>query len=135
MGYQKVNVDSERKRVFKIIFKFLAVISLLIVALVGYGVYWAFFDMNRLPEGEFLTEEISPSGEYTLKAYVTNGGATTSYSVRGELVFNEKKNKTKNIFWDYREERAEIVWRDNHTVVINGHELDVRKDKYDFRRK
>lgn len=134
MGYQKVNVSSERKRFFKIIVKFLAVISLLFVALVGYGVYWAFFDMNRLPEGEFLTEEISPNGEYTLKAYVTNGGATSSYSVRGELVFNEKKNKTKNIYWDYREERAEIAWRDNHTVVINGHELDVRKDKYDYRR-
>lgn len=87
-----------------------------------------------MPEGEFLTENISPNGKYTLKAYVTNGGATTSYSVRGELVFNEKKNKTKNIYWDYREERAEIAWRDNQTVVINGHELDVRKDKYDYRR-
>ncbi len=134
MGYQKANEVSERKRVIKIIVKFLAVISLLIVALVGYGVYWAFFDMKRLPEGEFLTEEISPNGEYTVKAYVTNGGATTPYSVRGELVFNEKKNKTKNIYWDSREENAEIAWKGNHTVVINGHELDVRKDKYDFRR-
>ncbi|WP_025786146.1 DUF5412 domain-containing protein [Sporosarcina sp. D27] len=135
MGYQKAYEVSERKRVIKIIVYFLAVISLLIVALVGYGVYWAFFDMKRLPEGEFLTEERSPNGEYTVKAYVTNGGATTPYSVRGELVFNEKKNKTKNIYWDSREEKAEIAWKGNHTVVINGHELDVRKDKYDFRRR
>ncbi|MCM3358323.1 MULTISPECIES: DUF5412 domain-containing protein [unclassified Psychrobacillus] len=108
--------------------------SLLIVGLVGYGVYWAFFDMNRLPTGEYLTEEISPNGKYTLKAYVTNGGATTSYSVRGELVFNDKDNKTKNIYWNYREESASISWKDNNTVIINGHTLDVTKDKFDFRR-
>ena len=108
--------------------------SLLIVGLVGYGVYWAFFDMNRLPTGEYLTEETSPNGKYTLKAYVTNGGATTSYSVRGELVFNDKNNKTKNIYWNYREESANISWTDNNTVIINGHTLDVRKDKFDFRR-
>ena len=108
--------------------------SLLIVGLVGYGVYWAFFDMNRLPTGEYLTEETSPNGKYTLKAYVTNGGATTSYSVRGELVFNDKDNKTKNIYWNYREESANISWTDNNTVIINGHTLDVTKEKFDFRR-
>ncbi|WP_298469826.1 DUF5412 domain-containing protein [uncultured Psychrobacillus sp.] len=108
--------------------------SLLIVGLVGYGVYWAFFDMNRLPTGEYLTEETSPNGKYTLKAYVTNGGATTSYSVRGELVFNDKDNKTKNIYWNYREESANISWTDNNTVIINGHTLDVTREKFDFRR-
>ena len=55
-----------------------AVASLLMILLLGYGVYWAFFDMDRLPTGEYLTEETSPDGKYTLKAYVTNGGATTA---------------------------------------------------------
>ena len=106
---------------------------MLLVALVGYGVYWAFFDMSRLPTGEYLTEETSPDGKYTLKAYVTIGGATTSYSVRGELLFNEQNNKTKNIYWNYREDTALITWTDNNTVVINGHTLDVPNDKFDFR--
>jgi hypothetical protein len=107
--------------------------SLLIIALGGYGVYWAFFDMNRLPTGEYLTEETSPDGTYTLKAYVTNGGATTSYAIRGELVFNNKNNNTKNIYWNYREENANIEWKDNDTVIINGHTLNVPNDKFDFR--
>lgn len=107
--------------------------SLLFIGLVGYGVYWAFFDMNRLPTGEYLTEKTSPDGKYTLKAYVTNGGATTAYAVRGELVFNDSNNKTKNIYWNYREDTANIMWTDNNTVVINGHTLNVPNDKFDFR--
>ena len=115
------------------IVKGVIIIGLLFIALVGYGVYWAFFDMNRLPTGEYLTEETSPNGTYTLKAYVTNGCATTSYSVRGELIFNERNNKAKNIYWNYREDTANITWTDNDTVVINGHSLDVPNDTFDFR--
>ncbi|MGG0644805.1 DUF5412 domain-containing protein [Sporosarcina gallistercoris] len=117
------------------VLRFLLIVGMLLVALVGYGVYWFFFDMDRLPKGEFLTEETSPNGKYTLKAYVTDGGATGAYAVRGELVFHKKKNRAKNIYWNYREEAAEITWKDHHTVVINGHALDVRRDTYDFRRK
>lgn len=102
-------------------------------AIISYGVYWAFFDMNRLPMGEYLTEEISPDGKYTLRAYITNGGATTSYTIRGELVFNEKGGKTKNIYWNYREDSAEIAWIDHDTVKINDHSLDVPNEKFDFR--
>lgn len=105
----------------------------IIFTVVGYGIYWAFFDMGRLPEGEFLAEETSPDGKYTLKAYVANGGATTSYAIRGELIFNEKNDKSKNIYWNYREEAADIFWKDNDTVVINGHALDVPNDTFDFR--
>ncbi|MFP3919442.1 DUF5412 domain-containing protein [Lysinibacillus telephonicus] len=105
----------------------------LFVALIGYGAYWAFYDMNRLPTGEYLTQATSPDGKYTVKAYVTNGGATTSYAVRGELVFNEKGYKTKNIYWNYREETASIQWLGNDKVMINGHTLNVPKEKFDFR--
>lgn len=123
-------INDMRKNLLKVFI----IVGLLIGGLVGYGVYWAFFDMKRLPTGEYLTEETSPNGKYTLKAYVTNGGATTSYSVRGELVFNDKENKTKNIYWNDREESANISWTDNNTVIINGHPLDVTKEKFDFRR-
>ncbi|MFJ6264659.1 DUF5412 domain-containing protein [Lysinibacillus xylanilyticus] len=133
MEHKDVIVEYETKRFSKKILKGFLITGLLFVALVGYGVYWAFFDMKRLPIGEYLTEETSPNGKYTLKAYVTNGGATTSYSVRGELVFNEKGNKTKNIYWNNREDTAKIIWIDNNTVVINGHTLDVLNDKFDFR--
>lgn len=109
------------------------VIGLLFTGVIAYGIYWAFFDMNRLPKGEYLTEKTSPGGHYTIKAYLTNGGATTSYAVRGELVFNESNEKAKNIYWNYREDTVDITWIDNDTVQINGHSLDVANDKFDFR--
>lgn len=104
-----------------------------ILVLLGIFLYTFLVSMESLPKGEFLVEESSPDGKFTLKAYVTNGGATTSYAVRGELVFNEKNGKTKNIYWNYREEDAEISWVDNDTVIINNHTLNVPKEKYDFR--
>ena len=51
--------------------------------------------MGRLPEGEYIAEATSPTGQYTVKAYVTNGGATTSYAVRGELNFKQKEKAEK----------------------------------------
>ncbi len=112
---------------------FLFIISvILFIGIIGYGVYWAFYDMNRLPKGEYITEETSSDGAYTLKAYRTNGGATTSYAIRGELVFN-KKGKKKNVYWNEGEETAKIVWSDKHTVVVNGHSLHVPTDKFDYR--
>ena len=93
-----------------------------------------FFSMSNLPEGEFLTESGSPNGEYTVRAYVSMSGATVADAVRGEVVYHQKKDKKKNIYWGYRESTAEIVWIDEHTVSINGVKLDVRKDVYDFRK-
>lgn len=130
---EEINIKGGKKSTYKKVLKVFLVVGLLFIALIGYGFYALFIDMNRLPTGEYLTEETSPDGKYTLKAYVTNGGATVSYAVRGELVFNEKSNKTKSIYWNYREENASITWTDNDTVVINGHSLDVPKDKFDFR--
>lgn len=123
------NRGKKRNKVIKISL----VVLMLFIGIVCSGIYWAFFDMTRLPTGEYLTEETSPDGTYTLKAYLTNGGATTSYSIRGELVFNNRNGKTKNIYWNYREETANIEWKDNDTVVINGHTLNVPKEKFDFR--
>ncbi|MEK4229637.1 DUF5412 domain-containing protein [Solibacillus sp. FSL H8-0538] len=103
------------------------------VVLIAFAIYQLFFDMDSLPTGEYLTEETSLDGTYTLKAYVINGGATVSYAMRGELVFNKMGKKTKNIYWNYREKTAAITWLDNDTVEINGHTLDVPRDRFDFR--
>lgn len=121
------------KRRLKITLLVVSIPVTLVLILLGAFVYSFFISMESLPEGDYLSEESSPDGKYTLKAYVTNGGATTSYAVRGELVFNEKNGKTKNIYWDYREETAEISWVDEDTVIINNRTLNVPKEKYDFR--
>lgn len=113
--------------------KIALIIAVCLFTIGGYAFYWAFVDMGRLPTGEYLTEQASPDGTYTVKTYLTNGGATTSYAVRGELYFNKENSKPKNIYWNYREETANIEWLDEQTVVINGHTLKVPKEKYDFR--
>ena len=109
--------------------------AMITIALAGYAIYWAFYDMSRLPTGELISEVQSPSGTYTLKSYRTDGGATTSYAIRGELNFNTENKKPKNIYWEYRVENSAVEWLDDDTVIINGVELDVPDEKYDFRRK
>ena len=76
----------------------------------------------------------SPGGTYTLKSYLANGGATTSCAIRGELNFNIENKKPKNIYWEYRVENVAVEWLDDYTVMINGIELDVPDDRYDFSR-
>ncbi len=90
--------------------------------------------MNRLPKGELKSEVQSPDGKYSIKGYLTNGGATTSYAIRGELNYNNSKRRPKNIYWNYREKEAIIQWVDGNTVIINRIELNVPNEKFDFRR-
>lgn len=127
------DVDLEKKKFRQKSMKLLIFGCLAIISLITYAYYWAFIDMGRLPSGGYLSEATSADGKYTLRTYVTNGGATTSFSVRGELVFNDRNNKTKNIYWNNRENTAIISWVDDDTVIINGHKIDVPNGKYDFR--
>lgn len=115
--------------------KKIIIAAMITIALLGYAIYWAFYDMNRLPAGELISEVQSPGGTYTLKSYRTDGGATTSYAIRGELNFNTENKKPDNIYWEYRVENATVEWVDDDTVIINGFQLDVPDEKYDFRRK
>ncbi|MEI5909637.1 DUF5412 family protein [Bacillus spongiae] len=109
-------------------------VGITVVTMISDGVYWLFYDLDQLPQGEFLTEKISPGGKYTLKAYVTNVGATTSHAVRGELILHEEDDVTKNIYWNDREDTATSNWTDADTVNINGYSIDVPNAQYDYRR-
>ena len=113
--------------------KKIATIVVIIIAILFYGVYLAFFDMARL-KGEFISEVKSPNGTYTVKSYLSNGGATTGYAILGELNYNKVNKKPKNIYWNYREEKADIEWTDEVTVIINGHKVNILHDTFDFRR-
>lgn len=92
-----------------------------------------YFINHHTPKGDLLTETVSPNGNYTVNTYVIHGNATVANSIRGEVVYHNKKDKKKTIYKGYREEEAEVIWLDDHTVSINSIELDVRKDVYDWR--
>lgn len=126
--WMTAKLSGNRKRLLKIVL----IVGFFILSAIGYGLYWAFYDMNRLPTGVYLTESTSPDGKYTVKAYVSSPSLSAD-AVRGELMFNESKRKPKNIYWNYRESTAEIVWQDERTVVINGLSLQVPNEKFDWR--
>ncbi|MGM9987629.1 MAG: DUF5412 domain-containing protein [Bacillaceae bacterium] len=122
-------VKESNKKLFKGCLTFI----LIIIVLLGWLVYHFFYSMNSLPKGEFINQFESPTGAYVINIYRSDGGATTSYAIRGELV-TTKTNKQKNIYWEYHVENAEVSWESDHVVMINGKKLDVRKDTYDYRR-
>lgn len=112
-------------------------VTLIVIVILAIPAGWFVVSMNTLlllPEGEFILAVDSPNGEYTLKAYISRPGVLAANSIRGKLHYNHSRKRSKNIFWSYREEHADVYWLDNYTVVINGRHLDVRYDKYDFRR-
>lgn len=110
------------------------IIVFIIIGGVSYIINWAFFDIQRINGQEYLDESTSPNGTYTVTAYLNNGGATTNYAVLGTLK-NNKNGKSKNIYWQYRCEKAEMEWLNAETIKINGIELNVKSEIYDYRRK
>lgn len=109
------------------------IVIALVTCMVAYGVYWAFFDLQRIDGEEFLDETTSPQGTYTVTAYLNNGGATTSYAVLC-TVRNNKSQSVKNIYWEYRTDTVEMEWLDDENIRINNAVLNVEKETYDFRR-
>ena len=89
--------------------------------------------MENLPEGELIETVYSPDETYKINSYLVSGNATTAFSVRCEVI-EIATEKVRNIYWNYRCERAEIEWLDNINVRINGVDLNVQTDSYDWRK-
>lgn len=89
------------------------------------------YSMQNLPKGKFLCDSTSPDGKYLIKAYLSEGSATVNFAVRCELVTKDKK--VRNIYWQYREEKAAISWKDNNTVIINDKTIELPNGIYDWR--
>lgn len=113
------------------------IICTIIAIMVGaaaYAINWAFFDIQRINGQKYLDESTSPNGTYTVTAYLNDGGATTGFAVLGTLK-NNKSGKIKNIYWQYRCGKADMEWLNNERIKINGVELNVKNEIYDYRRK
>lgn len=89
-------------------------------------------NMNDLPKGEFMDSFKSPDSTYTVNSYLCSGNATTDFSVRCEVVKN-KTGETRNIYWDYHQEEANVKWLDDENVEINNHKINVINESYDWR--
>ncbi len=92
------------------------------------------YNMEKLPEGELLYSEYSETGAYRIDVFLCSGNATTDFSIRCAVVEVET-GESRNIYWQYKEEDAEVTWIDENTVDINGVVLDIHNDSYDWREK
>ncbi|CAH8710024.1 DUF5412 domain-containing protein [Paenibacillus thiaminolyticus] len=109
-------------------------ISLFVVCFIAIYIYLSSFTLLILPQGDFIVTSTSPDNTYTLNAYlIDTGGALGAFAIRGELL-NNLKGTRKNIYWDYRVEKANMRWLDDTHLVINGKTLNVEKETYDFRK-
>ena len=124
-----MNKEIQRKN--KVIFSIIA--TSIIMILIGFIlVYNSFFSISWIKGQEVIAESSSPNNTYIVYAYRNNGGAAVDFAVLG-VVKNNKTGKTKNIYWQYHCSDAKITWKNENTVIINGVELQVEKDVYDYR--
>lgn len=113
----------------------LIIVGVIVVVMTFLG-YRFFYDMNHLPKGELIEVSQSPTQKYTIEAYRVNPHATVDYSIRCALIDHENQliNTDKNIYWGYKEYEVTIEWIDEEHVIINDKQLNVNKDRYDWRR-
>ena len=71
----------------------------------------------------------SPTGKYTVHAYLCNGGATTDWLIECFVVNNENGTE-RQIYHQYHENEAKIEWVSDDEVEINGIKLNVETDFY-----
>ncbi|WP_400162674.1 DUF5412 family protein [Brevibacillus sp. TJ4] len=124
---------AEQRRVKRKVALFLVAVVLVLLGSLAYAAYWLFYDLERIPRGELLAEQQSPDGMYTVRIYVSDAGATTSFSVVGELIDNESGEK-KTIYFQNKEHAALLTWLDRDVVLINGRALRVPDDVFDYRK-
>ncbi|NMC55753.1 MAG: DUF5412 domain-containing protein [Eubacteriaceae bacterium] len=108
-------------------------IIIIVICLISYSIYSMFFDIQRLNGEEIINISTSPDGNYTLIMYVNNGGATVDFAVLGSIK-NNLTNVNWNIYWQYHCNEVDVYWVNNDTVIINGIQLNVVKDTYDWRK-
>ena len=108
-------------------------IILAFVLLLFFGIYYLFFDINRIKGQELIDSQYSPNGDYELLIYRNNGGATTGYAILCEAIYIPTGQKRK-IYWEYNVDSATISWVTDYVVNINGIQLNIRYDVYDFRK-
>ncbi|WP_150272897.1 DUF5412 family protein [Paenibacillus tepidiphilus] len=72
---------------------------------------------------EHLTTVHSPDAKYTINFYATDSGAMGSFGVVGEL--KGPLWLKKNIYYEDKANQVETHWENNHTLLINGHSLNV----------
>ncbi len=103
--------------------------SILGLMLIGIVCVFSFFDLVcpivQTPLGDYTSDD----GKHIVSVYISDGGATTPWTVvaqvQGPWVLGKRTIYAKDNI-----EYATVRWIDDRTVWINGIALDIYKDKY-----
>lgn len=74
---------------------------------------------------EHIETTQSPDAKITIDFYTLNGGAATSISVTG--IVNGPLWFKKRIYYEDPMHKVDTEWKNNHTVTINNHTLNLAK--------
>ena len=118
-----------KKKIVILLFSLL----LLFILIVGFVIFHVFFSLQSVPQGELIRSIQSPDRNYVIKTYFHQGDSLSADAVRGELV-DLKRQKKKNIYWNYYDEDPYVKWLNNSEVLIGNQTLNILKgEKYDWR--
>jgi len=81
--------------------------------------------------GELVKTSISPEGRWKVRLYYWNGVMDDGH--RADVIDLKGKVPTRNIYRAVEDSEVEkrIQWKNSNTVILNGHQIDVRKN-YDL---
>lgn len=74
---------------------------------------------------EYRATSESPDGRYTVDFEYFDAGAAGTFGIRGEL--DGPFWFTKYIYYEKRVTEADVHWKNDDTIVINGHILNLQK--------
>lgn len=112
---------------------FICIVSVFLL-IIGFVIYNTFYNLNSVPKGKLIRSIESPNKNYIINTYHNDSGALGDDGVRGEL-YETKRQKRKNIYFNYPELDPYVEWLNNSEVVIGNQQLNILKgETYDWRR-
>ena len=109
------------------LFKIIGIIigSIITLVIIGFITLMLYLDIEHRPLGE----STSPDGKHVCVVFVSDGGATTPWTVvaqvRGPWIICKR-----TVYAVDNIEDADFHWVDDRTIRINGVSLDIYKDYY-----
>ena len=103
--------------------------SIIILVIIGFITLMLYFNHVAPLENRPLGESTSPDGKHVCVVFVSDGGATTPYTVVAQISGTWIIGK-RTVYAVDNIEDADFHWVDDRTIRINGVSLDIYKDYY-----
>ncbi len=108
--------------------------KMLITAVLGLAICCAvlIYFMNSVADGQYIGSSVSPGKTAKINVYLVSP-ALSDDAVRCECEFIDS-GRRRNVYYEYHRSDVSVEWVDEQTVIINGKELNVEGDLYDWRK-